>query len=184
MIESQRYNRLRCLLPQPPKLYRLPRLHTPNVPMRPIVSFCSSPIYKLSKYLTTILKLLTDESQHKLQSTENFFGAIKTVQVPDNHKPVSFDAKSLFTSIPLQLALDYTKTAINNSTVQLHAATTHQRPCGLALHLSTCTFSTTANTTNGYTEQLWVHQFLLLLKLLCKASRNKPWQVTNSPTKR
>ena len=57
--------------------------------------------------------------RHKLQSTENFIDAIKTVQVPDNHKLVFSDVKSLFTSIPLQLALDCTETAINNSTLQL-----------------------------------------------------------------
>ena len=81
--------------------------------MRPIVSFCGSPTYQLSKYLTTILQPLTDESSHKLQSTENFINAIKTVQIPHDHKLVSFDVKSLFTSIPLQLA------AINNFTFKL-----------------------------------------------------------------
>ena len=69
--------------------------------------------YQLSKHLTSILKPLTDESQHKLQSTDNFIDAMKTVQIPDDHKLVSFNVKSLFTSIPLQLALDCTKTAIN-----------------------------------------------------------------------
>ena len=87
--------------------------------MRPIVSFCGSPTYELSKYLTTILKPLTNESRHKLQSTETFIDAIKTVQIPDDHKLVSFDVKSLFTSIPLQLALDCTATAIENSTTKL-----------------------------------------------------------------
>ena len=57
--------------------------------MRPIVSFCGSQTYDLSKYPTTILKPLTDESRHKLQSTENFIDAIKTVQAPDDHKLVS-----------------------------------------------------------------------------------------------
>ena len=118
-IDIQRYNRLRCRVPQPPKLYGLPKLHKPNIPMRPIVSFCGSPTYQLSKYLTTVLKPLTDESRHKLQSTENFIDAIKTVQVPDDYKLVSFDVKSLFTSIPLQLAPDCTETAINNSTIEL-----------------------------------------------------------------
>ena len=87
--------------------------------MQPIVSFCGSPtyVYQLSKYLITILQPLTDESRHKLQSTENFINAIKTVQIPLDHKLVSFDVKSLFTSI--QLALDCTETAINNSTFKL-----------------------------------------------------------------
>ena len=40
--------------------------------MRLIVSFCGSPTYQLSRYLTTILQPLTDKSRRKLQSTENF----------------------------------------------------------------------------------------------------------------
>ena len=118
-FDTQRYYRLRCSVPQPPKLYGLPKLHKPGIPMRPIVSFCGSPTYQLSKYLTTILQPLTDKSRRKLQSTENFIDAIKTVQIRDDYKLVSFDVKSLFTSIPLQLALHCTETAIQQSTVKL-----------------------------------------------------------------
>ena len=117
-IDIQLYYRLRCRVPQSPKLYGLPKLHKPNIPMRPIVSFYGSPTYQLSKHLTNILKPLTDKSRHKLQSTDNFIDAIKAIQIPDDHKLVSFDVKSLFTSIPLQLALDCTKTAINKSHYQ------------------------------------------------------------------
>ena len=61
-IDFRRYNRLRCSVPQPPKLYGLPKLHKPNIPMRPIVSFCGY----------TVLKSRTDKSGHKLQCTGNF----------------------------------------------------------------------------------------------------------------
>ena len=54
-------------------------------------------------YLVTILQPLTDKSRRKLQSTEHY-------------KLVSFDVKSLFTSIPLQLALQCIETAIRQST--------------------------------------------------------------------
>ena len=101
-VDTQRYYQLRCSVPQPLTLYGLPKLHKPGILMWPIVSFCGSPMYQLSKYLTTILQPLTDKSRRKLQSTENFIDAIKTVQIPDNYKLVSFDVKSLFTSIPLQ----------------------------------------------------------------------------------
>ena len=44
--------------------------------------------------------------------------AVKTVQIPDDYKLESFDVKSLrFTSIPLQLALHCTETAVQQSTV-------------------------------------------------------------------
>ena len=38
-IDTQRYYRLRYSVPQPPKLYGLPKLHKPGIPIRPIVSF-------------------------------------------------------------------------------------------------------------------------------------------------
>ena len=79
-IDTQRYYRLRCSVPQPPKLYGLPKLHKPGIPMRPIVSFCGSPTYQLSEYLTAILQPLTDKSRRKLQSTENFIDAIDSTE--------------------------------------------------------------------------------------------------------
>ena len=112
-IDNQRYYRLRCSVQQPSKLffliyfyfftffffflpsklYGLPKLHKPGFPKRPIVSFCSSPTCQLSKYLTTMLQPLTDKSRRKLQSTEDFIKAIKTVQISDDYKLVSFDLK-------------------------------------------------------------------------------------------
>ena len=130
MINLQTYYRLRSSVARPPKLYGLPKLHKPLIPMRPIVSFSGLPTYELSKYLTTILQPLTNKSQYKLQSTENFVDATKKVQILDDYKLMSFDVKSLFTSIPLQLALDCTETVIDRFrrtpfTYRRHHGTTH-----------------------------------------------------------
>ena len=81
-IDIQLYYRLRCRVPQSAKLYGLPKLHKPNIPMRPIVSFCGSPTYQLSKHLTNILKPLTDKSRHKLKSTDNFIDATYSETLP------------------------------------------------------------------------------------------------------
>ena len=62
---------------------------------------------------------MTDESRHKLKLPENYIDAIKTVQLPDDYKLVSFDVKSLFTSNSISTALDCTETASHNSTIEL-----------------------------------------------------------------
>ena len=45
LTESQ-YNQLRCSARQIPLLYALPKIHKPEIPLRPIVSFTSSPTYQ------------------------------------------------------------------------------------------------------------------------------------------
>ena len=62
--DIQLHYRLRCRVPQSAKLYGLPKLHKPNIPMQPIVSFCGSPTYQLSKHLTNILKVTTQTTIH------------------------------------------------------------------------------------------------------------------------
>ena len=71
---------------------------------------------RLVKVFIVMALCEVDKSRRKLQSTENFIDAIKTVEIPDDYKLVSFDVKSLFTSIPLQLPLQCTETAIQQST--------------------------------------------------------------------
>lgn len=54
--------------------------------MRPFVSFRGSPTYQLSKYLMTLIQSMTEKSRRKLQSTDDFIDATKTVQIPNDYK--------------------------------------------------------------------------------------------------
>jgi hypothetical protein len=54
--------------------------------MRPIVLFCSSPIYELSKYLARILKPLTAErSEHRLVNSADFITKIQAETISAMH---------------------------------------------------------------------------------------------------
>ena len=74
-IDFRRYNRLRLGVPQPPKLYGLPNYTNPTY-------LCG-----LSKYLTNVLKPLTDESRHKLQTEVWCPAATQAVWTSKLHKP-------------------------------------------------------------------------------------------------
>ena len=164
LLSYNLYHRLRCSAPQSPKLYGMPKLHKPQTPMRP-ASFCGSPTYQLSKHLAKTLKPLTDASVHKLQSTENFIDAIKTEQIPNNHRLVTFDAKSLFTSIPLQLALDCTGTLLQQTADDTPLPLPNDKNYGLTKTvLGIYIFSSiTEDITNSYMVLRWDHRSLLLL---------------------
>ncbi|CAB3991012.1 Cationic trypsin-3, partial [Paramuricea clavata] len=99
---------------QAPKLYGLPKIHKENTPMRPIVSFCSSPTYELSKYLARILKPLTERSEHRLVNSADFITKIQAETISATHELVSFDVKFLFTSIPLKLAIECMEESLAN----------------------------------------------------------------------
>lgn len=87
----------------PPKLYGLPKLHKPNVPMRPIVSYIKSPFYKLSKYLSNCLSNITRKNNYYIKDSFSFKQFIDTVDLPDDYKLLSLDVVSLYTNIPNDL---------------------------------------------------------------------------------
>ena len=74
---------------------------------------------------------------------------------------MSFDVKSLFTSIPLQLALHCTENAIKNSTVELPLPTDDIMDL-LNLCLTSTHFQYNGKHYEQLTVQLWALQFLLL----------------------
>ncbi len=72
------YYRLRSSAKTTPLLYGLPKIHKPNTPLRPIVSFINSPTYILSKHLVTILSPLVGNSSTHVKNSFDFSKFIST----------------------------------------------------------------------------------------------------------
>jgi hypothetical protein len=94
-------------------MYGLPKIHKPNVPMRPIVSSRDSPSRELSRFLLPILKPLSGYTDSHVVNTKHFVEITKDLQVTDTDMLVSFDVESLFTNIPVKETLNVIETRLN-----------------------------------------------------------------------
>lgn len=87
-----------------PELYGLPKIHKENIPMRPIASSVRVPCSKLAKYMGQILKNLISPIYNIKNSYELKY-KLEEIDLDDNDIIVSFDVVSLFTNIPIHLAI-------------------------------------------------------------------------------
>ena len=84
------------------KVHKLPENgNVDQLPIRPIVSNIGTATYQLAKFLTKLLSPLS-QSQYTFKSTKDFIQKIHNVNVPHGFNMISFDVKSLFTSVPLE----------------------------------------------------------------------------------
>ena len=83
-----------------PRFYSLIKTHKVNYPIRPIVSFIDSPTYETAKFLNKVLSPLTCDVPQKVENSVEVKEHLENITVPEDHTLVSFDVRSLFTSIP------------------------------------------------------------------------------------
>ena len=74
--------------------------------MHPIVSACGTSTYNLAKYLTKILKVYIGHTSSFVKDSKDLTDKLQSIELQDNKELVSFDVSALFTSIPINQALD------------------------------------------------------------------------------
>ena len=101
-------NQLKCSPTgsKPPMLYGLPKIHKPDVPLRPIVSCIGSPTYGLSKHIASLLSPLEGKSDYYVKNSEHFINAIDDITLEQDDVLVSYDVRSLFTNVPVDEAIE------------------------------------------------------------------------------
>ena len=82
-------------------MYGLPKIHKPNVPLRPIISSRDSPCRELSKVLLNILTPLVGKTDSFIKNSKDFVEKSKTIVLTETDRLVSFDVESLFTNVPV-----------------------------------------------------------------------------------
>ena len=112
-ISESLYLQLRSSDGVPPRFYGLPKIHKPGYPLRPIVSFIDSPTYNTSKHIAKILSPLVGNTDYTVRNSKEFCASLEQVKLEQDVELVSFDVVSLFTSIPVEHAVQVAESKLS-----------------------------------------------------------------------
>nr|CAH8824269.1 unnamed protein product [Trichobilharzia regenti] len=90
----------------PSRMYGVVKIHKSGYPIRPIVDFRNSPTYELSKYLAMVLNPLKIHSKSRLTNSYELKHRLDNLKLDNEEKMVSFDIVSLYTRIPINMAIE------------------------------------------------------------------------------
>ena len=103
VLTNEVYDRIRPTGSQRPQMYGLPKIHKPNVQLRPILSMVGSAQHELAKWLSEVLDpVLQKYSKQCIKDSFTFAEFMQNLNIKDETSFMcSFDISSLFTNVPL-----------------------------------------------------------------------------------
>ena len=99
-LSIQLYRHLRPSSSSCPRFFGQPKIHKPDVPLRPIVASRGSPTYNTARHLAKILRPLVGLTQHHVPNSSQFVEITRGLTLQPSDILVSFDVVSLFTNVP------------------------------------------------------------------------------------
>ena len=89
-----------------PRAYGLPKIHKTGIPFRLIVSSIGSPLYKLANFFHYILIESVPKSESFIKNSFELVNKLGNIEWKQNYELLSLDVISLFTNIPIDLAIN------------------------------------------------------------------------------
>ncbi|XP_072023340.1 uncharacterized protein [Amphiura filiformis] len=100
----------------------LPQIHKATIPLRPIISSIGSITYDTANFCAKIISPLVGNTPYHIKNTLDFVNKIGALKLSDDEELVSYDVTALFTSVPVEEALDIIQPRLENDTT-LHERT-------------------------------------------------------------
>ncbi|XP_071576894.1 uncharacterized protein [Temnothorax nylanderi] len=104
-INHQQYGLLNCTDGVIPRAYGLPKIHKANCPLRMIVSTVNSPLHSLARFLQDLIQVSVPKANSHINNSFELVKKLSGTRIDDHFDLISLDAVSLFTNIPLDLAI-------------------------------------------------------------------------------
>jgi len=89
-----------------PRAYGLPKIHKRDIPFRIIVSSINSSLYSFASYLHKVISTSVSKSQNDTGDSYQLVKKLSGNVINDNNILISLGVISLFTNIPINLAID------------------------------------------------------------------------------
>lgn len=105
-ITDLTYRRPNCTDGVLPRAYGLPKIHKPDCPLRIIVSSINTPLYGLASFLHDIIYSSIPTANSHISDSFQLVEKLTGAHIHDDYKLISLDVISLFTNVPVDLALD------------------------------------------------------------------------------